>query len=102
MKIKPVKYFNTREEYNNEKVKIFFTPNIDISTIISGIFDASQDFPGFSINENITEDEFIQKPKVDCATLRKIETSMRLIEWFTKVSDVKKFSAELDKIKFEL
>lgn len=104
MKIKPVKYFNTREEYDNEKVKIFYTPNIDMTNIINGIFDPSQDFPGYNINENITitENEFIQSPKIDRVSLRKLETSMRLFEWFTKVSDVKKFSTELDKIKFEM
>lgn len=63
-----------------ERFKIFYTSNIDMTNIILGIVDSSQDFSNYVIEDSVIE--------YDVSSIRKKETMSRLAKWYSKIHEL--------------
>lgn len=63
-----------------KRYKIFYTSSIDMTNIILGIVDTSQDFSNFVIEDSIIE--------YDITKTRKVETMSRLSKWYSKIHEL--------------
>jgi hypothetical protein len=77
-----------------EQYKIFYTSSIDMTNIILGIVDTSQDFSNFVIEDSIIE--------YDVSSTRKIETMSRLARWYTKIHELNCSISKIEQLQAEI